>query len=101
MFGTVARMKVKPGAEPVLRAWTQALTHPIPGLLHTTVYKSRDEQDVFWMAVVFESEEAYRANAESPEQHHRWQQLRSALEADPEWHDGDVFVTVDGGGVSS
>lgn len=48
---------------------------------------------MFWLCVVFESEEAYRANSTSPEQHRRWQQLRSVLDADPEWHDGDVVVS--------
>ena len=49
-----------------------------------------DDERTFWMAVVFEDEAAYRANAASPEQHRRWQQMRSALESDPEWHDGEV-----------
>lgn len=92
MFGTVARMRVKPGAEPLLMAWSRAFTTPIAGLVHTTVYRARGEDDVYWLAVVFESEQAYRTNAASPEQHRRWQQLRSVLVADPEWHDGDVVV---------
>ena len=74
----------------MVNAWMRTFSVPIKGHVSTTVYKSRDEARTFWMAVVFEDEASYRANAESPEQHRRWQQLRSALEADPEWHDGEV-----------
>ncbi len=92
MFGTVARMQALPGGEAMLVAWTKALTLNIRGMVHSTVYRSAAEPDVLWLTVVFESEEAYRANAESPEQHRRWQQMRSALAADPEWHDGHVVA---------
>ena len=75
-------------------AWNQALTSGINGMIHSVVYRSTDEPDVFWLSVVFESEEAYRANAESPEQHRRWAQMRSALAADMEWYDGHVVAFV-------
>ncbi len=65
---------------------------PIPGVVSTTFYRSREDPRVVWASTVFESEEAYRKNAESPEQHRRWQQLRSILEVDIEWHDGDVML---------
>ena len=94
MFGTVARMKGLPGAETVLMAWNNALTSGIDGMIHSVVYRSTDEPDVFWLCVVFESEEAYRANANSPEQHRRWSQMRSALAEDMEWHDGNVIAFV-------
>jgi hypothetical protein len=41
-------------------------------------------------AVVFTSREAYRANAESPEQHARYGRILQLLEAPPEWHDGGL-----------
>lgn len=93
MFGTVARMRVKPGGDAMLMAWSQALMgKAIPGRISSTVYRSTDDPRVVWLSVVFESEEAYRANAASPEQHRRWQQMRSVLEADPEWFDGHVLM---------
>lgn len=92
MFGTVARMRLKPGAEPLLEAWMRPLTAPIVGLLSITAYRAREDRNVVWISSVFESEEAYRINAASPEQHRRWQQLRSLLEEDIEWHDGEVIV---------
>jgi hypothetical protein len=42
---------------------------------------------------VFESKEAYWANAQSPEQNARFLQLRALLLDDPQWHDG-VIVSV-------
>jgi len=85
-------MKAKPGGEAMLIAWTRALTTTIDGMVHSIVYRAADEPGVLWLAVVFESEEAYRRNAESPEQHRRWQQMRSALDSDIEWHDGHVIA---------
>ena len=94
MFGTVARMRVKPGGEMMIQAWINAFSVLIKGRLSTTIYRSREDERVLWLTVIFEDEAAYRANAESPEQHRRWQQLRSVLEADPEWHDGDVIAHI-------
>jgi len=45
------------------------------------------------MAAVFESEDAYVANANSPEQHRRYQRYRELLSADPEWTDGEIVYT--------
>ena len=43
------------------------------------------------MAVVFDSKESYRANAEDPAQDQRFRQLQSLLASEPEWHDGEVM----------
>jgi hypothetical protein len=48
------------------------------------------EPTVCCEAVVFESREAYRALAESPEQDARYRWLLALLEEPPEWHDGVV-----------
>ncbi|MBK9093643.1 MAG: hypothetical protein IPM84_12905 [Anaerolineae bacterium] len=48
-----------------------------------------DPGELFLVAV-FESKEAYWANAQSPEQSERFMQLRALLLADPEWHDGAI-----------
>jgi len=48
--------------------------------------------DVDWEGLVvgFESREAYHTNAASPEQAERYAALRALMDADPEWHDGDI-----------
>ena len=45
--------------------------------------------------VVFESREAYWANAQSPDQNQRYQEMRALMLADPEWHDGEIVDVVE------
>jgi hypothetical protein len=40
--------------------------------------------------VVFEGKESYVANAESPETNEQYLKMRESLEAEPEWHDGEI-----------
>jgi quinol monooxygenase YgiN len=90
MYGTIARMQVKPGAEAELMALSGEFEGQIPGLLGTYVYRSDEDPNVYWMAVSFTDKAAYHANAQSPEQDARYQQMRALLTADPEWHDGEI-----------
>lgn len=92
MFGTLAKLRVKPGGDVMLMAWSQALLGNIKGMVSITVYRSTDDPRTLWVSSVFESEEAYRTNADSPEQHRRWQQMRSIVEDDIEWHDGHILM---------
>ncbi|MGD9894644.1 MAG: putative quinol monooxygenase [Dehalococcoidia bacterium] len=90
MYGTIARMQVKLGAETELVALSRAFEGQIPGHLGTYVYRSDADPNVYWMAVAFTDKAAYHANAQSPEQDARYQQMRALLAADPEWHDGAI-----------
>ncbi len=54
------------------------------------MFRSDRDPDEYFVAVAFESAEAYRANADDPAQDERYQRFRQLLEADPEWHDGHV-----------
>ena len=49
-----------------------------------------DSQDLI-LTVVSKDKASYVANAEDPEQNRWYQALRQHLEADPEWHDGEVI----------
>lgn len=96
MYGTVARLQVKAGAETQFAQ----ITHEIegeraPGQVAVYVYQMDRNPREFFMAVLFESREAYFANAESPEQHQRFLKLMQVLEAEPEWHDGEVVYATD------
>jgi quinol monooxygenase YgiN len=90
MYGTVARMRAKPGAEAQLMALSGEFQGQIPGLVNTYVYRADGEPDTYWMAVIFTDKDAYHRNAQSPEQDARYQQMRALLAADPEWHDGEI-----------
>ena len=91
MYGTVARMRIKPGAEGQLndqmRAFEAAM---VPGVVATYVYKMDADPNEYYLATVWESKAAYTANANSPEQHARYQGYRAVLAAEPEWHDGEI-----------
>ena len=94
MYGTVARMKAKPGSGELLAEMARQFEQDRPpGMVGTWVYQMDANPDEYILAVAFESREAYRANAESPEQDARYRQLRALLDADPEWNDGEIVHT--------
>jgi heme-degrading monooxygenase HmoA len=87
-------MVLKPGAEARLRAMSAEFEGlKVPGYKGQIVYRSDADPNVVFLAVVFESKEAYQANARSPEQNQRYQGYRDLLQADPEWHDGEVVYS--------
>lgn len=91
MYGTVARFRAKPTMIKAMVEWDeQFAADPPPGYVSHHVYQMDDDPNEFFVAVLFESREAYVANAESPEQHEQYVRWREFLEADPEWHDGKV-----------
>jgi hypothetical protein len=77
MYGTVARLRVKPGMEDQFRAFgEEASPNPPPG--HVAFYVYQMDTD---------------PNAASPEQDAAYRKLREVLAADPEWHDGAIIAT--------
>ena len=91
MYGTVARLTIKPGNEAEITRMGQEMSAQIPGLVSEYVYRTDANPNELYLVVIFESEQAYKANANSPEQHARYEAYRSLLAADPEWHDGHVI----------
>ena len=95
MYGTVARMQIKPGAEGQLEQQLREFESlKVPGFVTTYVYHMDADPQTFYMAVVFDSKESYVANARSPEQDARYQQMRALLDSDPEWHDGEIVFPI-------
>jgi heme-degrading monooxygenase HmoA len=95
MYGTVARFRLKPGMEKKLQAFDAEMrAAKLPGLVAEFTYHMDNEPNVYYEAVVFESREAYRALADSPEQDARFRRLLELLEAEPEWHDGEIVNTM-------
>jgi quinol monooxygenase YgiN len=92
MWGTIARMRTKPGHEQgLLEVSREELAANRPrGFVSTLVYRSVDDPQEIWLTVAFESEEAYRSNAASPEQDAWYRRMLEHLEGDPEWHDGEI-----------
>lgn len=92
MYGTIARMRIKPGAEQALNELMREYeTMNIPGSVSNLVYRMDNDPNTYFLVVVFESKEAYQANAASPEQNERYQQMMNFMAAPPEWHDGEII----------
>jgi len=93
MYGTVAKMTIKPGAEADLMRLFDDIAGEIesPGYITDYVYRMDNEPDVYYMAVLFKDRESYAANAADPAMHARYLRYRALLESDPEWHDGEVI----------
>lgn len=91
MYGTVARLKVKPGKEAELMALSrQEDDIGIPGHIGEYVYRMDSDPNEYYMAVIFDSKESYVANANSPEQDARYREMAALMESEPEWHDGEI-----------
>lgn len=91
-YGTVARYRVKPGHEDgFLRQMKSFEASPPPGWIYTTVFRGASDPTEIWMSVVFESEELYRRNADSPEMNREYEAMLEHLQSEPDWHDGHVI----------
>lgn len=91
-YGTVARYRVKAGHEAGLMEQMKSFeTSPPPGWIYTTLFRSDSNPSDIWMSVVFESEELYRKNADSPAMDERYRAMLAHLDGNPEWHDGHVI----------
>jgi|GEM_PF-190420 quinol monooxygenase YgiN len=92
MYGTVARMRLKAGSEQALTRLTADYRKlNLPGFIDTYVYRMDADSNELYMAVLFTDKASYVANAQSPEQNARYQQMRALMSQDPEWHDGEVI----------
>lgn len=92
MYGTIARLHPRPGKVDDLLALGESMrAAPMSG--HRSSYMFRPDRNPYFretlfLVAVFDDAESYRANADSPEQDERYQQLRALLEDDPDWLDG-------------
>jgi quinol monooxygenase YgiN len=94
MYGTVARIKTKPGMEAKLKeAMKKFDTRYVPGAINAYMYRTDANPDEYYLVAVFQDKDTYLANAESPEQDKEYNQLRELLVADPEWHDGEIVYS--------
>jgi len=93
MYGTVARLRIKPGMEERFQQFGRDAAGAIPGIVFQHVYRTDADPQEVYLAVGFESREAYQANATSSEQQGRYEEYRALLEAEPEWHDGEIVFS--------
>ena len=94
MYGTIAKMKLKPGMEAKMMAETKSYESlNIPGFLGTMVYKMDTNPNEYYMTVVFADKDAYSKNANNPEQDKRYRAMLEMLVGEPEWHDGEIVYS--------
>lgn len=91
MYGTIMRGQLKPGAEPqILELVDEFLARRVPGFVAQYTYRMDADPSVYMTAVIFESKDAYFANADSPDQDALYQQMAALFVGAPEWHDGEI-----------
>lgn len=90
MYGTVARTHVKPENREALQKITQRQKYDeVPGYVASYVLHENDS-DTSWLFAIFEDRASYERNADDPAQNERYVEFRALMEADPEWHDGEI-----------
>jgi heme-degrading monooxygenase HmoA len=77
MYGTIGRFRIKPGMEAQFRQLIEAQAPPfetgqISGFVASYAYRMDADANDYYIGAVFESREAYLANAESSEQSNRY-----------------------------
>ena len=94
MYGSVSRWRVKAGKQQEFEQLSAELMRERPqGSRTVFVYRMDGDSQEYWVAGVFDSKDAYTSNSNTPEQDARFRQLRSLMEADPEWHDGEIVAS--------
>jgi heme-degrading monooxygenase HmoA len=91
VYGTVARMTLKPGAEEKMMQVMKGSQAGREGHIATYVFKSDADPNVHFVSTIYESKSAYKKFADSPEQDIRFHEMKELLAADPDWHDGEVI----------
>lgn len=93
MYGTIGRWTVKDGQMDAFLDLVSEYQGP-EGFVSMTIYRSTDEPNVVYGAVVFKSRDAYYANAESDSQHAFYTKTLPYLAKEPEWFDGEIVAQV-------
>jgi quinol monooxygenase YgiN len=97
MYGSIFRMKVRPGQEDKLieafHRWETERKPKVTGAIASYVLRSDDHPGQFVGVAVFKDKASYAANADDPEQDKWYRQMRTLLQSDVEWQDGEyVFA---------
>ena len=94
MYGTVARLSVKPGRFDelvgLMEEWERDFKPKVDGAQEGYLYRLDSDPNAAIMVAVFRDKAAYTANADNPEQDKWFQRMRDCLAADPEWNDGEI-----------
>lgn len=92
MYGTIAKLRVKEGMSDEI---LENLRRDGIGLGHIAhyVYQMDSDPNEFYVAVIFESKEAYHKNAQSPETNTEFEEMMKYLDGEPNWNDGEIIYS--------
>jgi heme-degrading monooxygenase HmoA len=91
MYGTISQIRLKAGAEDkMLALMDEFVARQVPGFITHYTYRLDRDPNEYMTAIVFESKEAYFANASSPEQNDMYQRMLELFDGEPTWHDGEI-----------
>jgi quinol monooxygenase YgiN len=94
MYGTVAKFKAKPGAfDALMKISENQAAINIKGYVGQYIYRMDDDPNVYYLTALFKDKQSYVANANSPEQNERFQEMAKYFVAEPEWHDGEIVFS--------
>ncbi len=89
MYGTVGKFKIKEGmAETAIKDMDREEIGE--GYIGHIMYQMDNDSNEFIFAVVFESKEAYHANAQRPETHQEFEKMMQYVDGEIHWNDGEI-----------
>ena len=91
MFGTVGRLKVKPGKLDELIKTMNEDQREVEGSLGFYVYKVEGKENELILAVAFRDKESYFKNADDPAQDEAYRKMVALLDGPPTWEDGEII----------
>ena len=98
MYGTIFRMKMKPGQEQkvleIFQEWDRDRKPKVKGVVGGYLMKPDNRPGELVAVAVFSDKASYIANAGDPEQDGWYRKFRGLLEADPEWEDGEYLLAM-------
>ena len=92
MYGSVAHLKAIPGKRKALKHLMDS--DPVPvvsGWIASYLFELDENLNHAVFMSVFDDRDTYHANAASPAQHERYEEMSALLTADPDWNDGEMF----------
>lgn len=97
MYGTVARIRPKPGRIEdiiaLMQEWERDYKPRVDGAMAGYLYRLDAKPNELIMCAVFRDRASYKANADSQDQDKWFRRFRELLETDPVWEDGEVIAT--------
>ena len=93
MYGTIMRVKVKPGAIEEMK--NRIERQRPPGMVWSYIYRMDDDPNEVIMTVGFRDKKAYWDYAESNQSDSEYQKMAKFFDGEPEWNDGEIVFASD------